>query len=171
MPIEFVTSMPVALSLFACAMSPIVLLALSHAPLKVSGPGQRFVAATAVTWTAWFGAIVAIAPGWVDLLTGAMLLAAATVAGFTLWTLVAWGFTLSMLLSLNRAGRPLSLEEWSQAYANGRPLGTFARDRLGVLFGLGLAELRGDEVIMTPVRGRVVARVTSVLRNLFGLNR
>ena len=51
-----------------------------------------------------------------------------------------------MLLALDRAGRPLSAEEWALAYTRGKPLEVFTRDRLGSCPRLGLAELRGDEV-------------------------
>jgi hypothetical protein len=167
--VEFVPSVPIALSLAACALLPGVLFALSHGPARVTAPGRRFVVATVVTWGAWGTAMIASAPGWVDLSTGALLLATATLAGFTLWTLVAWGFTLSMLLALARAGRPLTGDEWALATTRGRPLGAFTRDRLGLLLELGLARVEGGRVVMTPARGRFVARTARALRLLFGL--
>jgi hypothetical protein len=169
MPIDFIPTLTVALSLAACGLLPAVLCGLSHGPLKVVAPGRRFVVAAGLTWAAWLVAVVAVSPGWVELVTGALLLATATLAGFTLWTLVAWGFTLSMLLALAHAGRPLSADEWARAYTGGKSLDAFARDRLGVLLRLGLAEVRGGEVAMTPCRGWAFARVTVALRKLFGL--
>lgn len=171
MPVDFVPSAPVALSLAACALLPGVLLALSRGPARVAAPGRRFVVATGLTWAAWLAAMIAIVPGWVDLSTGALLLATATLSGFTLWTLVAWGFTLSMLLALARGGRPLTAAEWALATTRGRPLDVFARDRLGVLLALGLARVEGGRVVMTPARGRFVARAARTLRFLFGLPR
>jgi hypothetical protein len=168
-PPDFTPTLPVALSLGAVALLPALLLAVSHGPLKVAAPGRRFALAAGLTWVAWAGFMAGGAPDAVELVTGALLLAAATLAGFTLWTLVAWGFTLSMLLALRRAGRPLTADEWALAYTRGRPLDAFARDRLGVLLKLGLAELRGGEVVMTAGRGRALARVTTLLRKLFGL--
>jgi hypothetical protein len=161
--------LPVALSLIACVLLPVALLALSHGPLKVPAPGKRFVVATAVVWAAWVAAMVAVRPDSVELVTGGLLLATATLAGFTLWTLVAWGFTVSMLLALSRADRPLTVDGWALAYTRGKPLAAFARDRLGVLLKLGLAEVRGGEVVMTPRRGRVFAKAATAFRNLFGL--
>jgi hypothetical protein len=113
--------------------------------------------------------MVATRPDWVDLVAGGLLLATATLVGFTLWTLVAWGFTVSLLLALARADRPVTADEWALAYTRGKPLGAFARDRLGVLFKLGLAELRDGEVVMTPRRGRAFAKSAAALRKLFGL--
>src|SRR4051794_11449564 len=100
MPVDFVPSPPVALSLVACGLLPVLLLALSHGPAKVAAPGRRFVLAALLAWAAWAAAMVAANPSAVDLLTGGLLLATATLAGFTLWTLVAWGFTVTMLVAL-----------------------------------------------------------------------
>jgi hypothetical protein len=169
--VDFTPPPAVALALLACCLLPVFLLSLSHGALRVAAPGRRFVLAAALAWVAWAGTVTVVHPDAVELLTGALLLAAATLAGFTLWTLVAWGFTLSMLLALRRAGRPLTVGEWALAYTRGKPLDAFARDRLGVLLKLGLAELRGGEVVMTPVRGRLFAKAAGVLRQLFGLPR
>jgi hypothetical protein len=171
MSIDFIPTVPIALALAACVLAPIVLFALSHGPLKLSAPGRRFAIAASLTWLAWIASMLALEPGWVDLLAGALLLATATVIGFTLWTLIVWGFTLSMLLALARAARPLSLEEWALECARGKPLEAFARDRLGVLFALHLAETRGEEVVITQRRGRAFAKAAVVLRTLFGLPR
>lgn len=169
MPIDFIPSLPVALSLAVCGLLPVLLLALSHGPAKVTAPGRRFVLAAALAWAAWFAAMVVANPSAVDALTGGLLLGTATLAGFTLWTLVAWGFTVTMLVALDRAGGPLTADEWALAYTRGKPLDALARDRLGVLLRLGLAELRGDEVVMTPGRGRSFAKLAAALRRLFGL--
>lgn len=169
MPIDFMPSVPVALSLGAVVLLPVLLLLLSHGPLRVSAPGRRFVLAAMLMWVAWLAAMIVVVTDAVDLITGGLLLATASLASFTLWTLVAWGFTVSMLLALNQAGRPLTVEQWVLAYTRGQTLDAFARDRLGVLLKLGLAELHGNEVVMTSGRGRPFARLTTMLRKLFGL--
>ena len=170
MPIDFLPTLPVALSLAACSAFPVLLISLSHGPARVSAPGRRFVVAAGLTVGLWVGLmLVPATPDAVDVVAGGLLLVTTLLAGFTLWTLVAWGFTLSMLLALGRSGRPLTLNEWVADYTGGRPLSAFARDRLGVLTRLGLADVRGDRVVMAPGRGRLVARVAAVLRRTFGL--
>jgi hypothetical protein len=171
MLIDFVPSVTVSVSLAACVVLPAVLLGLSHGPQRVAAPGRRFVIAAALTWATWLAAMLAVMPDWVDLVSGALLLATATLAGFTLWTLVAWGFTLSMLLALDRADRPLTADEWAIAYTRGKPLAAFTRDRIRVLLALGLAEMQGEKLMMSPVRGRLFARLAGALRYLFGLPR
>jgi hypothetical protein len=169
---DFLPSPAVALSLGACALLPAVLLILSHGPLKVEAPGRRFVRAAGLTAAAWVGLmLLPAAPESADVAVGALLLLTALLAGFTLWTLVAWGFTLTMLLTLARAGGPLREDGWVLGYTGGKPIAAFARDRLGVLFRLRLAEPRGEAVAVTPGRGRLLARVVGPCRAVFGLPR
>ena len=171
MPIDFLPSFPVALAIVLCGAAPAVLLALSHGPWRIAGPGRRFLLAAILVWSAWLASMAATASGWVDALTGGLLLASVTLAGFTLWTLIAWGFTLSMLLALDGAGRAMTVEDWALAHTRGRSLGAFTRDRLGLLVALGLVEIQGHHVVMTDRRGRVCARVSAGLRRLFGIRR
>jgi hypothetical protein len=170
MPIELVPSVPVALSIAVCSVSPVVLFALSHGPWRIAAPGRRFVIAIILTWTAWLAAMTAVGPGWVDFVTGGLLLATATLAGFTLWTLIAWGFTLSMLLVLERAGGPITIEEWIRSYTRGRPLDALARDRVGLLLRLGLVSMRDKGLLVSAPRGDLFARVALGCRRVFGLS-
>ena len=168
--IDFLPTPGVAFSLLAAGSLPVCLLVLSHGPWKVRAPGRRFVVSAGLTTVLWVGLmIVPDSPDLADVLSGGLLLATTLLAGFTLWTMVAWGFTVSMLLALNRAGRPLSTTEWALRYTGGKTVEVFARDRLGVLFRLGLAEAQGDQIVMTPDRGRRIACVVGLLRHVFGL--
>ena len=170
MAIEFVPSVPVAISLATCCALPVVLVVLSHGPWRIAPPLRRFLTAAFISWAVWLIAMAAVGPGWVDCVTGTLLVATATLAGFTLWTLIAWGFTLSMLLALERTRHPLTIEAWTRAYTRGRPLDALAQDRLGLLFRLGLAEMRGESLLVLARRGRWVARLAFGCRRVFGLS-
>lgn len=170
MNMSFVPCPAVAFSLLAVGLLPVYVLGLSHGPGKVRPPGRRFMIAAGLTGITWAGLmVVPAAPDPADVVAGGLLVLTALLAGFTLWTLVAWGFTLSLLLTLARADRPQTLDQWVVGYTGGRPLTAFSQDRLGVLFRLGLAEERGGRVVMTPGRGRRFARVVGLLRRVFGL--
>lgn len=169
--IEFMPTTPVALSLLVLVATPILVLLLSYGSWKVASPGKRFVFAALGGWTIWLFCMVASDPTVVELITGFLLLVTATLVQFTLWTLLAWGFTLSMLLALHRAGQPLLLEEWVQAYTGGKPLSAFAEDRIQLLLRLRLAELTDRQLVMSRGRGRLIAQLTQRLRRLFGLSK
>ncbi len=169
MTIDFIPSATIAVSLLLCAGLPVLVVLLSHGPWKVSHPGRRFLVATLAIGVGWALAMCVMSPRWVELLTGGLLLATATLVAFTCWTLIAWGFTLSMLLALARAECPLQEQYWVQRYTGGRPLEALTRDRLGLLVKLGLARVDDGELILNLPRGRWLAQITMLLRQLFGL--
>ncbi len=170
MTIDFVPTPVVADSFLAAAVLPVVAIVLAHGFWKVRSPGRRFIVAVLASLATWM--IIVLnrdSVDAVDLLAGTLLLAAAILAGFTVWTLIACGFTVSMLQALARSDTSLTQETWIAAYTGGKPLVALAQDRLGVLFRLGLARQVGDRVVMTPVPGRLMAKAAAALRRLFGL--
>ena len=169
MPLDLLPSAPVAASIALCSALPVVLFALSHGPWRIAAPGRRFVMAGILTWFAWLAAMFATGPGWVDFVAAGLLLATATLAGFTLWTLLAWGFTLSMLLVLERAERPITVEEWIRAYTRARPLDALARDRVGLLLRLGLVSMKDKRHLVSSTLGGLFARLAVGWRRIFGL--
>jgi hypothetical protein len=167
--LDFTPSPAIFSALLSSASLPAFLLLLSHGPWKIAAPGHRFICATFLSLCCW-GCLL-ILTGWsglTDLVAGFLILATTILAGFTLWTLLAWGFTLSMLLALQAAGGRVSLTEWIARYTGGQTIDRFALDRLGVLFRARFAVLRGKIVTVTA-HGRLVARVSFLLRSLFGL--
>ncbi len=167
---NFIPSPPIAAGLVAGLVLPALIILLAHGPWRVAAPGRRFVVAAVLMVAGWAVALIALpACPAEDLLASAMILATALLVGFTLWTLVAWGFTVSLLMTLARADGPLVFDEWVRRYTGGKDVGAFAHDRLGLLLKLGLARLEGDQVRITPGRGRPLARVVSLLRGVFGV--
>jgi hypothetical protein len=171
MSMDFIPQPATATALIASASLLIWLMLLSHGPWKIVRPGKRFIVAAIFAIVDWLVSIFTWPPvSIIDLISGASILMLSLLAGFTLWTLVAWGFTLSMLLALQRTNRALTIDEWISSYTGGKTVEVFGRDRLGVLFRFKLAErTKSDEVEATP-RGRRVAWLAMILRKLFGLH-
>jgi hypothetical protein len=168
---DFIPSAPILTSLVAALALPLVLAALSHGPWKVAAAGRRFLVAATLTAAGWGVSLLPAERGTAaDVVAGAFILLAAGLAEFTLWTLIAWGFTTSLLRTLARENRPVSLEEWVAAYTGGRAADAFAQDRLGILFRFGMAFRENGRVLMTPRRGLRTARLAWALRRVFGLN-
>ena len=93
-------------ALLACLSFPLILLGLSHGPLRIRAPGRRFAVAWLALFFAWV--VVAVSLGQrplPDLLAVLLLFATAVVCSFMLWSVLCWGFTLNMLLVLLKLGQ------------------------------------------------------------------
>jgi hypothetical protein len=103
-----------------------------------------------------------------DVLGGALLLATAILLCHVFWSLLAWGFTVTLLTALARAERPLTLEQWISAYMQGGDLSGFAHNRLRLLVGFGMVTPSGDRIAMTPF-GMVTVYLVKLIRFATGM--
>jgi hypothetical protein len=103
-----------------------------------------------------------------DVVSGILLLATAILLIYVFWSLLAWGFTLTLLTALAQAGRPLTEQQWAAAYMQGGNLDTFAHNRLRLLVGSGMVIADSDKVSMTA-RGLAIVRLVKVVRFATGL--
>jgi len=167
---DFVPSHAMTIAFAASAALPLLLILLSHGIIKVRSPGRRFLFAFFISSSlAILSAIIWPVDDAAEFIAAICLYLAVALATFTIWTLIAWGFTLTMLLTIADAKSPWNREEWVLAYTGGKPIEQLARDRLGLLFMLRLAERSGDSVRILPGRGTLFAYATRFLRRLFGM--
>lgn len=137
---------------------------------SIRGAGSRFRIGCA-TAAGLFAIACTALPGerhFDDVVGGTLLLATAMILVYVFWSLLAWGFTLTLLTALARAGRPLTEEQWAAAYIQGGDLGTFAHNRLKLLLGSGMV-VATDGKIAATVKGMVVARFVRFVRFAAGL--
>jgi hypothetical protein len=148
---------------------PLLLFCYSRIP-ALGGAGRRFrIASTTI------GVLFAIAclalPGerqLDDVLSGILLLATAVLLVHVFWSLLAWGFTLTLLTSLAQSGRPLTETEWAAAYMQGANIGAFAHNRLKLLLVSGMVVSSGGKIAATA-SGLMVARLARLVRLAAGL--
>ncbi|TQF29566.1 hypothetical protein [Bradyrhizobium sp. UNPA324] len=147
------------------------LLLLGYARIAATGgSGRRFRLGCVSVVTLYAIACIAL-PGerhLDDVLGGIFLLATAMMLCYVLFSLLAWGFTLTLLTSLVKAERPLTLEQWAVAYMQGGDLGTFTHNRLKLLVGAGMVITADGRLTPTP-RGVAVARLVKLVRLSTGL--
>lgn len=103
-----------------------------------------------------------------DMLGGLFLLATAMMLCYVLFSLLAWGFTLTLLTALVKAQCPLTLEQWEMAYMQGGDLGTFTHNRLKLLVGAGMV-ITTDGKLAPTTKGVAVARLVKFVRLSTGL--
>jgi hypothetical protein len=163
---------PIGVALVASVSLPLFVLVLARGPWHIEAPMKRFIAAAV-------GAVLVMAIGlyfegptdWVELAAAIVLLLGSLLAGFTFWTLIAWGFTLSMLRVLEENRGFDSVEAWCGAYTGGQGIGGFASDRCGLLLRLGLVRHDEQGRLIATSTGRFAARFVTGVRYFFGLAR
>jgi hypothetical protein len=149
---------------------PLLLALLSHGPWKISSPGRRFHVSAALVSVGWiFFLVCQESYDVADLIASLMIWLTALLVAFSFWSLLAWGFTISLLAALARARQPLTFAEWVAEYTGGDTVETFARDRLSLLLRAGLARMDGDDVCLTPGWAPRLAWLIGSLRRLFGV--
>jgi len=158
-----------AVAICLSAALPLLLLAVARAT-SVRGAGRTFRIGVSLA-TALFVLASLVLPGerhFDDVLAGALLLATGILLSYVFWSLLAWGFTLTLLTSLVQAGRPMTSDEWATAYMRGGNLGTFARNRLKLLLGSGMVASSDGKLVATA-KGTMVAGIVRLIRFVTGL--
>lgn len=166
----FIPTLPVVFALFASITLPLILLALSRGAIQVNPPGKRFKLACLVSIGVWaIGVAISDGSTVVDIACSGLIVATAILVVFSFWSLLAYGFTTWMLLSLFDCNRSLSMRDWMSAYcATG--LDGFASDRLQVLLKLGMVRVSADKSLLVTVRGKVFGNLAWFGIWLFAIN-
>lgn len=154
-----------------CLSGLLPLLLLGYAKIPgIRGAGNRFRIGC-ITVAGLFAIACITLPGQRhldDVVGGILLLATAILLIYVLWSLLAWGFTLTLLTALARAGRPLTEAQWAADYMQGGDLATFAHNRLKLLLGSGLV-VAADDKIASTAKGLAIVRLVKVVRFVTGL--
>jgi hypothetical protein len=167
---------PVALgaAIFCGCAMPLLLILLGRTSSALRRPGPRYRVSVQAAWLLFFAALVGfwlagIPIGTIDYIAGAAIMLAATVLAFIAWSLIAWGFTLSMLLALAKAKRVARLDDWIRHYTGGADFRRLAADRAAVLLVARLAVMTGENGFRLTALGRVAARFVAVGQWTFGI--
>ena len=147
------------------------LLLLCYARIAATGGSGRRFRLGCVSILAFYAIACIALPGprhLDDVIGGLFLLATAMMFFYILFSLLAWGFTLTLLTALDKAGRSLTLEQWAVAYMQGGDLGTFTHNRLKLLVGAGMLTI-ADGKLAPTTKGVAVARLVNFVRLSTGL--
>ena len=83
-----------------------------------------------------------------------------------LWSLLCWGFTSSLLISLYNQQKTSDFNAWFSGYGGGASIQDFYSDRLSILIKLGLVIKDGDFILETN-RGRLFKIIINPLINFY----
>jgi hypothetical protein len=100
-----------------------------------------------------------------------MALADSMLVYLEIWGLMSRGYTLGIILTLYNAGRLLSEAEVSRSYRGGEGLAWIMCHRVGGLMAAGLVAKRNEDLVLTPLRGRIVAHLYRISIFVLGVRR
>jgi len=154
---------------------PLFLAGTAHIPRLSNRNAYQFLAAFILTIAAWI-ALVAIVPGsrGIDLLevvTALMILGSASLVYLELWAVLSRGYTLGLVVTLHRAGRPLREDELAALYRGGAGLSWIMRHRVTGLVKGGVVTIEGGEVVLGARLGTFVAALCKYSILVLGLRK
>jgi hypothetical protein len=165
-------SSPIAAAIAAAVSLPLFLFALAHSPWRPKSPMRHFLSAAGASCGLLAALLFAMGQvEWPDLLAALVLLVASLLAGYTLWTLIVWGFTLAMLNVIEQRQHVGSIEAWCVAYAGDKGIDAFTVNRCSLLLAADFAELQSSRELSITPRGHLAAQLVKAVRWIFGLGR
>ena len=161
-------------ALMSSSAMMVLLWILGHSSERLRSPGSRFKAAVAGGLALLLGSgAMAVIKGYTvepaDVCAAILILGGGVIIAFILWSLIAWGFTLNMLLELSSVNAPVDLSQWANRYACQDGLGRLTADRLGVLLAVGFVTKSGDGHYRATLSGRLTTIILGSARKLFGI--
>lgn len=172
--IDFSIPPALAAAAIVTALFPLILAATQASSRLGERHAARFTASALLCLGAWLLLALILSrgsPSAVDVVTGFCFLSGALIFYLQVWSLMTRGYTLAILLTLQKAGRPLTDDEIFAAYRGGDGLGWIMRHRLGGLIGAGLVTHEGDRLRLQDGRGVQVVRLYRLAIAVLGLRR
>jgi hypothetical protein len=172
-PFDFTISGSLTAAFMAAALLPICLFLIVRLPFIAGRNALQFLISVIAVLIAWTGALLfipAARPHDIsDVALGAMVVGTAVVFFLEVWALLSRGYTLGLLITVYRFGRPLPAAELAGSYRSGAGLEWIMRHRLAGLEAAGLVQRSDDAIVLTPRRGRAVASMCRMAIALLGL--
>lgn len=164
---------------YSAAMSlafPLILLVVSRIGALRGRNAARFLAATLAQLLLWVSGCLLLPREfrpvhYTDWILAAMILASVLLVYLEIWALLSRGYTLSMVITLRRAGGSLTTREIAERYRGGAGLDWIMRHRTGGLEAARLVCRNGEDLVLTVPLGQLTALAYKVAIALFGLRR
>ena len=145
---------------------PILLWALAKPPFRIFQPGLRFKLASTIillTWVAFCRTMDLWYWG-----AGLLFILACLLFAFMVWSVLCWGYTLCMLLSLDEHREPVDSDQWQKLHAGPHGTRQLTLDRVQVLVKLHLATFDGNQIVISR-SGACLAVIARIFTNVFGI--
>jgi len=159
--LEFTIAGAVIAALVVSTALPLCLLVVARLPLLAGRNAVQFLVSVLIAIVAWAGVLLLVPAARptdaVEVAIGAMLIGSAVLVYLEIWGLLSRGYTLSLIVTIHRAGSPLPADELARRYRGGEGLEWIMRHRMAGLEAAGLVQRTGDQLVLTSRLGRAAA--------------
>lgn len=158
------------LPIFLILSLPLLLWVLPKPPFKISSPGLRFKIGSLLMLCIWTFAKVVFSSS-IDIyhyIAGFLFICACLLFAFMVWSVVCWGYTICMLLSLSEHNQLVDSKTWQTLHAGPRGMHQLTENRIQVLINMHLAKIDGDQMRISQA-GFYLAKFAQVLMKIFGV--
>jgi hypothetical protein len=167
------------LSLATCIMLPVWLVVISWlAPSHLPPMNRLWIAIIAAPLFSLTAGILLFPEIWgnrpmncIEIFCAGLLYLTAIMIAFSAWSLVGYGFTVSILMEACLTGRSLTTAQLLASFAGGRGLTGFVFDRAGVLLRMGLMLREGDRFRIAGSKALQFARVVKFAMDIYSIHR
>jgi hypothetical protein len=166
-------------AVLACFLLPTLLLVVSWiAPNKFSAKHRLGLAIFTAPFFAVLAGLLLIphlathpSVNLVDIFCAALLYVTAVMAVYSAWTLIGYGFTVSILLDVERNKVASSQAELIQSFAGGNGLPAFVRDRAALLVKMKLMTVNGSWYTISGVKALLFAQTVRFAMNIYAIRK
>ena len=103
---------------------------------------------------------------YIILIGSLLLLTSCILINFTFWTILIWGFSVSLLETLDRK-KKITKFKWIKLYTGNRNLNTFTNDRIRLLFILKSIFKKKDNSYKSNIVGTLITKVYKFMEKYF----
>lgn len=152
------------------ASLPVLLWVLARPPFKIVQPGLRFKLASLLILSMWCIAkmIYTNYINWWYWIAGLLFILSCLIFAFMVWSVLCWGYTLCMLLSLREYNDLVDSDQWQKLHAGPHGTRQLTFDRVQVLVKLRLATFDGNQLVISRF-GWYLAIIAKFFMNVFGV--
>ena len=108
---------------------------------------------------------------WINICCAGLLYMMTIMIVYSAWGLIGYGFTVSILLDVERAGSGVSQTELIHAFASGNGLLAFAHDRSALLLRMRLMECDGNQYKVSGCKALWFARTVKLVMDLYAIRK
>ena len=131
-----------------------------------SDPKNNFLVSTVIVFVVLYSVYLYLGNISIKTLLGSILfLSSSVIILFTFWTILIWGFTISLLESLTKL-KVSNKEKWIKKYTGKSNLNVFTKDRMRLLFIIDAIKITKKNEIVITKKGIILSFVNKFIKKL-----